>query len=77
VLTPYSSRGRFRPIADCPARLRQLLTNGSVTLQQIDRDEDRYGRKLRIVLVGGISVGDTLAGEGLSRWYGGGRQPWC
>ena len=58
-------------------RLRQLLNNGSVTLQPIDRDEDRYGRKLRIVLVDGTSVGDTLVGEGLARWYGSGRQPWC
>jgi endonuclease YncB( thermonuclease family) len=58
-------------------RLQQLLNNGSVTLQPIDRDEDRYGRKLRIVMVDGASVGDTLVGEGLARWYGSGRQPWC
>jgi micrococcal nuclease len=58
-------------------RLQQLLNNGVVSLQSIDRDEDRYGRKLRIVLVNGTSVGDTLVGEGLARWYGSGRQPWC
>jgi micrococcal nuclease len=58
-------------------RLRQLLNNGAVTLQPIDRDEDRYGRKLRIVLVDGTSVGDTLVEEGLARWYEGGRRPWC
>ena len=58
-------------------RLRKLLNDGSVTLQSIDRDEDRYGRKLRIVLVNGTSVGDTLVGEGLARWYGSGRRPWC
>jgi endonuclease YncB( thermonuclease family) len=58
-------------------RLQQLLNNGAVALQPIDRDEDRYGRKLRIVLVNGASVGDTLVGEGLARWYGSGRQPWC
>ena len=40
-------------------------------------DEDRYGRKLRIVMVDGESVGDTLVGEGLARWYEGGRRPWC
>ena len=58
-------------------RLQQLLNNGAVTLQPIDRDEDRYGRKLRIVQVNGRSVGDTLVGEGLARWYAGGRRPWC
>jgi micrococcal nuclease len=57
--------------------LRQLLNGGAVTLEPIDRDEDRYGRKLRIVLVDGTSVGGTLVGEGLARWYKGGRQPWC
>lgn len=59
------------------ARLRQLVNSGTVTLGRIDRDEDRYGRKLRIVMVDGESVGDTLVGEGLARWYGSGRQPWC
>jgi hypothetical protein len=58
-------------------RLRQLLNHGAVTLQPIDRDQDRYGRKLRIVLVNGTSVGDTLVGEGLARWCGSGRRPWC
>ena len=58
-------------------RLQQLLGSGSVTLQRIDRDEDTYGRKLRLVYVDGQSVGDTLIGEGLVRAYGSGRQPWC
>jgi len=58
-------------------RLRQLVNSGTVTLRPIERDEDRYGRKLRIVEVDGTSVGDTLVGEGLARWYEGGRKPWC
>lgn len=58
-------------------RLQELLNNGSVSLRPIDRDEDRYGRKLRIVLVDDKSVGDTLVNEGLARWYAGGRRPWC
>ena len=37
----------------------------------------RYGRKLRVVLVNGQSIGDTLVSEGLARWYAGGRRPWC
>jgi hypothetical protein len=58
-------------------RLRQLLNGGAVSLEAIDRDQDRYGRKLRIVLVDGRSVGGTLVEEGLARWYAGGRKPWC
>ena len=51
-------------------RLEQLVNSGPVTLAPIDRDEDRYGRKLRVVMVCGVS-------EGLARPYGGGRRPWC
>jgi endonuclease YncB( thermonuclease family) len=58
-------------------RLIQLVNSGPVALQPIDRDEDRYGRKLRIVMVNGTSVGDTLVGEGLARQYEGGRRSWC
>ena len=58
-------------------RLRELLNGGAVSVRPIDRDEDRYGRKLRIVLVDGRSVGDRLVAEGLARPYAGGRQPWC
>ena len=58
-------------------RLRQLLSGGAVSLQPIGRDRDTYGRKLRVVLVDGRSVGDTLVDEGLARPYGGGRRPWC
>ena len=58
-------------------RLIELVNSGPVTMRTIDRDEDRYGRKLRIVMVNGTSVGDTLVGEGLARYYEGGRKPWC
>ncbi|MBJ7439824.1 MAG: thermonuclease family protein [Sphingopyxis sp.] len=58
-------------------RLRDLLQAGSVSLGSIDRDEDQYGRKLRIVMVDGESVGEALVDEGLARWYEGGRRPWC
>ena len=59
------------------ARLHQLVNEGEVTLASIDRDTDVYGRKLRIVSVNGVSVGETLVGEGLARWYEGGRKSWC
>lgn len=59
------------------ARLEEILESGPITLEAIDREEDQYGRKLRIVKVSGASVGDTLVSEGLARWYSSGRQPWC
>ncbi|WP_180336054.1 thermonuclease family protein [Pleomorphomonas diazotrophica] len=50
------------------ARLRELLSAGPFTLVQGSRDEDRYGRKLRIVRTeGGTSIGATLIQEGLAR----------
>ena len=58
-------------------RLHELLESGTISLRPIDRDEDVYGRKLRIVLVNGKSVGDSLVSEGLARDYGHGRRPWC
>lgn len=59
-------------------RLQSLLNGGAVTLAPIDRDTDRYGRKLRIVAVDGQGVGDTLVAEGLARPYEGRRRAgWC
>lgn len=58
-------------------RLRALLNEGGFTLGTIERDEDRYGRKLRTVLRDGESLGDVLVSEGLARPYAGGRRSWC
>jgi len=58
-------------------RLQALLNAGPVTLTNIDRDTDCYGRKLRIVERDGRSLGDTLVGEGLARTWTGRRMPWC
>ena len=41
------------------------------------RDEDRYGRKLRVVARGGVSVGDALVERGLARPWEGRRRSWC
>lgn len=40
-------------------------------------DADRYGRKLRIFVRGGRSLGDQLVAEGLAREWTGRREPWC
>ena len=60
-------------------RLRALLAGGDIALHAAPggRDEDRYGRKLRIVTRDGRSVGDTLVAEGLARTWTGRREPWC
>lgn len=59
-------------------RLHALLNSGSVSLERAGRDTDRYGRKLRLVSVGGRGVGETLVAEGLARPYTGGyREGWC
>ena len=60
-------------------RLEALLAEGEFELHPLPggRDEDRYGRKLRIVTRGGSSIGDTLVAEGLARTWTGRREPWC
>lgn len=58
-------------------RLRALLSAGPFELQPIDRDEDVYGRKLRIVMRDGRSIGQQLVAEGLARNWTGSRRPWC
>lgn len=60
-------------------RLRALLASGDIALHPPPngRDEDRYGRKLRIVTRDGRSVGDMLVAEGLARTWTGRREPWC
>lgn len=58
-------------------RMDQLLRQGPFELQSVGRDEDRYGRKLRVVTRGGRSLGDQLVAEGLARTWSGRREPWC
>lgn len=72
---------------DCPAeralgeratsRLTSLLNEGGFSLETIDRDEDTYGRKLRIVTRAGKSLGGTLVAEGLAEEWTGSRRSWC
>jgi micrococcal nuclease len=64
--------------ARATARLRELLNEGAFELQAYrSRDADRYGRKLRVVLRDGSSIGDKLIAEGLARRWTGRRLPWC
>lgn len=57
------------------ARLGELLEGQKV---EIVRDsQDRYGRTLAVLRIGGRDVGDQLVAEGLARTWSGRREPWC
>lgn len=59
-------------------RLQALLNQGRFELRSINRDTDRYGRKLRIVERNGQSLGGVLVSEGFARPYAGKRREgWC
>lgn len=64
--------------ARATARLRELLNQGPFELRGYQgRDIDRYGRKLRVIVRDGRSIGDALIAEGLARRWKGRRLPWC
>lgn len=59
-------------------RLLELVNAGPFEMQSWPgRDEDKYGRKLRVLVRNGQSLGDVLVSEGLARIWTGKRQPWC
>ena len=59
-------------------RLLELVNAGPFELVQTGvRDEDRYGRKLRVLARDGRSLADTLIAEGLARSWDGARRSWC
>jgi len=67
-----------RLAARATVRMRSLLEAGPFQLEPYDhRDEDQYGRKLRVVTRDGRSLGDQLVAEGLARTWTGQREPWC
>ena len=60
-------------------RLRALLNEGNFTLapNPDGRDQDKYGRDLRIVMRGGESLGGMLVAEGLAEQWRGYKREWC
>ncbi|MCD4658485.1 thermonuclease family protein [Agrobacterium sp.] len=59
-------------------RLVELVNEGPFELKVWqDRDTDGYGRKLRVLVRNGRSLGDRLVSEGLARTWAGRREPWC
>lgn len=59
------------------ARLGELLRAGPFQLRSGDRDEDVHGRKLRILVRDGRSIGVTLVAEGLAHAWRGYQESWC
>lgn len=59
------------------SRLTSLLNDGGFSLNSVDRDEDTYGRKLRIITRAGESLGSILVAEGLAEEWTGSRRSWC
>ncbi len=58
--------------------LLQTLNGGGLTMERRERrDVDQYGRKLRVVLQDGRSVGDDLIARGLAHRWEGQKLNWC
>ncbi|WP_276122186.1 thermonuclease family protein [Pararhizobium qamdonense] len=58
-------------------RLLDTLNSGPLLFKTTARDEDRFGRKFRIVYRDRRSVGDMLVAEGLARKWQVSRRGWC
>jgi endonuclease YncB( thermonuclease family) len=59
-------------------RVLEILNSGPVeVVARGSRDKDVYGRKLRLILRSGRSVGDMLVAEGLAWPWEGHRHRWC
>lgn len=81
--TPEVSRPRFPHEARLGAlatqRMQALLNRGAFSLIAATdgRDEDRFGRKLRVLTRDGESLGAMLVRDELARPWGGKRRGWC
>lgn len=76
VFTPGCSAERVRG-QEATFRLLELLNMGAIEVARYTRDEDAYGRKLRIIKRNGRSLGAVLINEGLARRWNGARHSWC
>lgn len=76
-VTGFACPAEQRLAAAATRRLGALLGAGPFTLAPVERDEDVYGRKLRLVLRNGRSLGEVLVAEGLAHRWEGGKRGWC
>ncbi len=66
--------------ARAAGRLAELLSGPHEIVRGDPADgrlQDRYGRTLAVIRVGGVSVGTILVREGLARPWTGRRSNWC
>jgi micrococcal nuclease len=64
--------------AQATQRLIALLNAGPFAIETSGtRDEDPYGRKLRVLTRDGTSLGEQLVAEGLAERWTGRRRQWC
>jgi endonuclease YncB( thermonuclease family) len=54
-----------------------LLNAGDFSLIADPHKQDRFGRKLRVVVRAGMSIGEHLVAEGLASRWGQPRRDWC
>ena len=80
-LDPMERRRRDFPLAQLKAASTRLAMMQGAKLPFAEeagsRDHDQYGRKLRILMQDGESLGMRLVREGLARPWTGHRMPWC
>lgn len=76
-LSPPRCKGERQRGMAAKQRLLEILNSGPILLKSTARDEDRFGRKLRVVFRGHRSVGDILIADGLARKWDGSRRSWC
>ena len=58
-------------------RLLDMLNGGAFSFATVERDKDRYGRKLRTVWRSDLSLGEQLVVEGLAARWNAPRRNWC
>ena len=59
------------------ARLVELINQAPFEIAPYERDQDVYGRALRILQRNGRSLGGMLVNEGLAHRWDGARRSWC
>lgn len=81
--TPEVSRPRCAREAElgrkATERLQTLLSEGPFRLEPAPggREQDRFGRELKVLKRGNTSIGTVLVREGLAQRWGSGRRNWC
>lgn len=76
VFSPRCESERQRG-EEATRRLQALLNSGPVQVARYERESDRYGRALRIVMRDGQSLGADLVAAELARPWDGARRSWC